>query len=161
MVMTKGGSVPLSIEVITKDIVCENAKNQPGKARGLGRHGGEASALCVGSDDVGLELLALLILLCLSIVRASSTLRSACAKLVLFFQEKRKGKKRIAATDANHCTGQRRHDMAAGTSPKDDLLSKLPQQPSQITCPSSKPLSNPILLKAKSFFPKSLSDAPR
>ena len=32
---------------------------------GHGRHGGEASALCVGSDDVGLEL------------------------LVLFFQEKR------------------------------------------------------------------------
>ena len=80
---------------------------------GHGRHGGEASALCVGSDDVGLELLALLILLCLSIVRASSTLRSACAKLVLFFQEKRKGKKRTAATDARHRTGQRRHDMAA------------------------------------------------
>ena len=62
--------------------------NRVGRA-GHGRHGGEASALCVGSDDVGLELLALLILLCLSIVRASSTLRSACAKLVLFFQEKR------------------------------------------------------------------------
>lgn len=45
------------------------------------------SALCVGSDDVGLELLASLILLCLSIARARSALRSACAKLVLFFQE--------------------------------------------------------------------------
>ena len=64
--------------------------------------------------DVGLELLALLILLCLSIVRASSTLRSACAKLVLFFQEKRKGKKRTAVIDARHRTGQRGHDMAAG-----------------------------------------------
>ena len=40
MVMTKGGSVPLSMEVITKDIVCENAKDQPGWARGPGRHGG-------------------------------------------------------------------------------------------------------------------------
>ena len=39
--------------------------------------------------DVGLEFLALLILLCLSIVRANSTLRSACAKLVLLFQDKR------------------------------------------------------------------------
>ena len=56
---------------------------------GLGRHGGEAPAMCVGSDDVGLELLASLILLCLSIARASSALRSACAKLVLLFQDKR------------------------------------------------------------------------
>ena len=39
--------------------------------------------------DVGLELLASLILLCLSIARASSTLRSACAKLVLSYQEER------------------------------------------------------------------------
>ena len=53
------------------------------------------------------------------------------------------------------------HDMAAVALHRDDLLSKLPQQPSQITCPSSNSLSNPILLKAKSFFPKSLSDAPR
>ncbi len=66
-----------------------------------------------------------------------------------------------AATDASRRTCPCWHDMAAGTSPKDDLLSKLPQQPSQITCPSSRPLSNPILLKAKSFLPKSLSDAPR
>ena len=28
--------------------------NRVGRA-GLGRHGGEASALCVGSDDVGLD----------------------------------------------------------------------------------------------------------
>ena len=62
--------------------------NRVGRA-GHGRHGGEASALCVGSDDVGLEL------------------------LFLFFQEKRKGKKRTAAIDALHRTGQRRHDMAA------------------------------------------------
>ena len=39
--------------------------------------------------DVGLELLASLILLCLSIARASSALRSAYAKLVLLFQDKR------------------------------------------------------------------------
>lgn len=46
MVMTKGGSVPLSMEVITKDIVCGNAKDQLGWARGPGRHGGGASAKC-------------------------------------------------------------------------------------------------------------------
>ncbi len=36
-----------------------NAKNRPGWARGHGRHGGEASALWVGTDDVGLDSLAL------------------------------------------------------------------------------------------------------
>ena len=67
----------------------------------------------------------------------------------------------VAAIDARHHTYPRRHDMAAGTLRRDDLLSKMLQQSSQITCPSSNSLSNPILLKAKSFLPKSLSDAPR
>ena len=66
-----------------------------------------------------------------------------------------------AVIDARRRTCPCWHDMAAEALRRDDLLSKLPQQPSQITCPSSNSLSNPILLKAKSFFPKSLSDAPR
>ncbi len=39
--------------------VCGSAKDRPGWARVPGRHGGEASALCVGSDDVGLDSLVL------------------------------------------------------------------------------------------------------
>ena len=39
--------------------------------------------------DVGLDSLASLILLCLSIARTSSALRSACAKLALSYQEER------------------------------------------------------------------------
>ena len=35
--------------------VCGNAYDRPGRVRWPGRHGGEASALCVGSDDVGLD----------------------------------------------------------------------------------------------------------
>ena len=35
--------------------VSGNAKTQLGWVRGLGRHGGEAPALCVGTDDVGLD----------------------------------------------------------------------------------------------------------
>ena len=54
-----------------------------------------------------------------------------------------------------------RRDMAAVALRRDDLLSKMLQQSSQTTCPSSNSLSNPILLKAKSFLPKSLSDAPK
>ncbi len=37
-----------------------NAKPRMGRARRPGRHGGEAPALCVGTDDVGLEFLVLL-----------------------------------------------------------------------------------------------------
>ena len=66
-----------------------------------------------------------------------------------------------AAIDARQRASQRRHDMAAVALRRDDLLPKMLQQPSQITCPISNSLSNPILLKAKSFLPKSLSDAPR
>ena len=47
--------MPLRKEATTTDFVCGNAKDRPGRVRGLGRHGGEASALCVGSDDVGLD----------------------------------------------------------------------------------------------------------
>lgn len=40
----KGGSVPLRMEVIATDAKCGNTKDRPGRARGPGRHGGEAVA---------------------------------------------------------------------------------------------------------------------
>ena len=49
----------LRSEVDTVDTVCGNAKPWPGWARGPGRHGGEAPAMCVGTDDVGLDPLVL------------------------------------------------------------------------------------------------------
>ena len=49
----------LRSEVGTVDTVCGNAKPWPGWARGPGRHGGEAPAMCVGTDDVGLDPLVL------------------------------------------------------------------------------------------------------
>ena len=61
---------------------------------GRGSTGSPTARLVRQALDVGLDSLASLILLCLSIVRASSTLRSACAKLVLFFQDKRTEKTR-------------------------------------------------------------------
>ena len=42
-----------------------------------------------------------------------------------------------AAIDARRRTCPCWHDMAAGASPRDDLLPKMLQQPSQITCPIS------------------------
>ena len=50
-----GGSVPLRMEVDTRDIVCVYAYVSLGWVPGHGRHGGEAPALCVGTDDVGLD----------------------------------------------------------------------------------------------------------
>ena len=43
--------------------------------KGVPEGRGIKPAMCVGSDDVSLELLASMILLCLSIARASSALR--------------------------------------------------------------------------------------
>ena len=63
------------------------AKARPGWARGPGRHGGEAPAMCVGTDDVGLD------------------------SLVLSYQEE--STKKAAAIDARQRTSLRRHDMAA------------------------------------------------
>ena len=70
--------------------------------------------------DVGLDPLASLILLCLSIVRVNSTLHSACAKLALSYQEERAiiNGRRHRLTTSNRrflClrTCQRRDDMAA------------------------------------------------
>ena len=51
----RGGSLLLRKEAITTDAVCGNAKDRPGRARGPRPTWGEASALCVGSDDVGLD----------------------------------------------------------------------------------------------------------
>ena len=50
-----GGSVPLRMEADTTDTVCVYAYVSLGWVRGHGRHGGEAPALCVGTDDVGLD----------------------------------------------------------------------------------------------------------
>ena len=51
----RGGSVPLRMEADTTDTVCGYAYVSLGWVRGHGRHGGEAPALCVGTDDVGLD----------------------------------------------------------------------------------------------------------
>ena len=75
-------------EVKTTDTVCRNAKDRMGRARGPGRHGGEAPAMCVGTDDVGLD------------------------SLVLSYQEE--STKKAAAIDARQRAGKRLHDMAAG-----------------------------------------------
>ena len=64
--------------------MCGNAYDRPGRVRGPGRHGGEAPALCVGTDDVGLEF------------------------LVLLFQDKR------TEINGRSRTCPCRHDMAAG-----------------------------------------------
>ena len=79
----------LRSEMDTVDTVCGNAKPWPGWARGPGRHGGEAPAMCVGTDDVGLDSWFLLI--------------------------KEKERKQVAESiDARHRPGHRRHDMVAG-----------------------------------------------
>ena len=63
------------------------AKDRLGWAGRKGRHGGEAPALCVGTDDVGLDF------------------------SLPFYQEK--GRKDTAAIDARHRTSLRWDDMAA------------------------------------------------
>ena len=86
------------MEVDTTDTVCGNAKPRPGWAGRRGRHGGEAPAMCVGTDDVGLDSWFLLL--------------------------KEKERKQVAAaTAARHRTGQHRHDMAAGASVKIEISS--------------------------------------
>ena len=93
--MTAGsGIVPLRKEAITTDLVCGNAKDRPGWARGPGRHGGWFDGLTNHgrlvrlAHDVGLD------------------------SLVLSYQEERTRK--TAATDARHRAGQCRYDMPAG-----------------------------------------------
>ena len=83
----KGWSVFRWSAVSCPYAVCGNAKTQLGWVRGPGRHGGEAPALCVGTDDVGLD----------SLVRS--------------YQEERTNIK--AALDVRHLTCPRWHDMAA------------------------------------------------
>ena len=56
----RGGSVIRCSVVSHLYAVCGNAKDWPGRVRWTGRHGGEAPAMCVGADDVGLEFLVLL-----------------------------------------------------------------------------------------------------
>ena len=56
----RGGGVVRCRVVFCPCAVCGNAYDRPGRVRGPGRHGGEAPALCVGTDDVGLEFLVLL-----------------------------------------------------------------------------------------------------
>ena len=54
----KGGALSVAVLFLFY-AVSGNAKTQLGWVRGLGRHGGEAPALCVGTDDVGLDSLVL------------------------------------------------------------------------------------------------------
>ena len=55
----RGGSVIRCSVVSHLYAVCGNAKDWPGRVRWPGRHGGEAPAMCVGTDDVGLDPLVL------------------------------------------------------------------------------------------------------
>ena len=55
----RGGGVVRCRVVFCPCAVCGNAYDRPGRVRGPGRHGGEAPALCVGTDDVGLDSLVL------------------------------------------------------------------------------------------------------
>ena len=51
----RGVNVSFRMKVKTTDTVDGFAKDRLGWARWPGRHGGEAPALCVGTDDVGLD----------------------------------------------------------------------------------------------------------
>ena len=65
--------------------------------------------------------------------------------------------RKATTTDAQQRTRQRRNDLHSKSATHSEACHNCRFQ---ITCPRSNALSNPILLKAKSFRPRSLSDAP-
>ena len=90
------------------------AKDRMGWAGRKGRHGGEAPALCVEADDVGLD----------SLVRSYQEERTNIIK---------------AAIDARHRRRPRWHDMAAATAKTAPCGGNTPHTPRQNPCEAASP----------------------